>query len=71
MVHKNLYTRRDIAEMIYSEYFSDNMDKATKEVLKSCILHFIKMREDEFIKYVQENAPFILERLRKNLYYIR
>ena len=63
------YSRRDIIEFIYSEYPSS--DPEIKEIIHRCSIQFIKMKEEDFVEYVNKNAPFVLERLRKNTYYIR
>jgi hypothetical protein len=69
MVEKIIYTRRDIIEIIYSEYPTE--DPHMKGIIRKCVLHFIKMNECDFIEYIKEHAPFILERLRRNTYYLR
>ena len=66
---KKIYSRREIIEFIYTEYPTDDPDM--KKIIRKCVLHFIRMNEEEFIEYINEHAPFILERLRKNTYYLR
>jgi hypothetical protein len=68
---KQIYSRRDISELIYSEYFDSSPNPEMKKILQRCVIAFIKMREEEFIDYVNDHAPFVLERLRKNTYYLR
>ena len=66
---KKIYSRREIIEFIYTEYPAE--DPSMKKIIHNCVIHFIRMNEEAFIEYINEHAPFILERLRKNTYYLR
>lgn len=70
-MNKQIFSRRDISELIYSEYFDNDPNSEMKGVLHRCVMAFIKMREEDFIEYVNDHAPFVLERLRRNTYYLR